>query len=454
LNDLTNLDFRLFALFDDKLTNYIKNDLTERIREASQATSYQIDNYIKELEEAKKAFKAEKDKIVADLQVTRVAANQYLSELKSKSNDLSQKYHSKLDILRNDEETARNTYNLACQFAKSKLKDAQMDYDYALRSAEEKVIEAQRVYEDALNSAIGEVQRAKDEYNREFGQIQQNLQSAINAVNQIQDEIDATQNEIDNLQWWEGGKLIYLGPKLAALWSSHKVAVGVLEVAKWTVGAVGDSTSFIAFETAEKTLEVVRDGGNKLALEAARKTLEIVHTIGEYAILEANTALESTLSDYKFLQNATKALNDFEIIGREALSLAEEELENFYESAIYIAFETNQTAIEVIEKGISAKAIQTAQDALEVAKHGSEAILKIATYITSHAGDIIYIKHVEFEASLSEIKKGKFFQTKLDIEIFNSPYHIETELNVSDIKDFMNNVFSQTLNKAKELVML
>ncbi|MFH1831854.1 MAG: hypothetical protein ABH827_03540 [bacterium] len=104
------------------------------------------------------------------------------------------------------------------------------------------------------------------------------ITDAQREVDKINIEIDNTQREINGLNFWTYGAMVWLGPKIAALWSAHKAAMGVLQWAKVIAGAIeGLDPRIVPLETAEFTArETLR-----VAQAAVQNTKEGIIDIGD-----------------------------------------------------------------------------------------------------------------------------------------------------------------------------
>ncbi len=450
-----SLDFLLSGEFDNQLTAYLKNDLAQKIHAAIHVVETDINKAKKDVEKAEQVYKAEFDKAKKSLDKAQVDASRYLKQCQQAVTLEKKKFTQSLDKAKVDVANAKKIYDKAFNDAEKVISKAQGDYDNGMRSAQNAVSKAQRDYDTAMKKAQSDVSKAQAAYSNAMGGAAKKVRAARNKVGSLKRDRDRAVKELKHLSWKKAYKAPYLSAKIAGLETAMRTAQGVLYAAEGVIRALQKGVEYTAFEGAKATLEALRYGGKYGALEAAKKTLEATRVGGRYGVLEAAKKTVSAVkhgSDYTAWQAATQSLNAVQTTGRFALDGAEHAVATVGQSSTYIALEAAEHSLEIVKQGTSAVAFGTAKATLEGAKQGSKAMLSVAEFVATHAGDLIDVKHVKLSAQLKAIERGELFKADVDVAVLSKPYHWKVDFDVREPLKFVEKLLANALTEARKIV--
>lgn len=455
LSDLKNLDFLLYAEFDNKITEYLKTNVAGKLKEAVRVVDEEIDKAEAKVEKARQVYREVYEPVKKDLELAQEKADRYLDDCVRELEKSKDRFSKSVDEAEKNVKQAHDAYNKALQRAIDQVKSAERDYDKAMKDAENEVTRAEEVYKKALSNAEREVKKAEREYHEAFSDAQKELDAAQRDVDSLQREIDRAIRELKNMPWYD---YLWKGPALsveiAALEASWGVATGVLYTCKGVVEGVRYGGKYAAFETARGVLKAVEKGGEYLAFESAKGVLEGVRYGGKYAALEsARGVLEGVKigSEYTVWQAALKTLEGVRTAGLQSISAAQSLVDNVGRSAVYIGLETAKAALAAVETGTEAVAFGAAQAALEAARYSAEGTLKLSEYIMSHAGDLIDIRHADMSASLKNIQQGKLFDANLQMTLLGIECELHLDMNLAKTGEFIEELFVQVFEKINKI---
>jgi hypothetical protein len=447
-----SLDFTLLSEFDNDLTDYLKNTLSQKIHDAINTVDTKLEDAQKSVNDAEKTYKVLYDPLKKKFDQAQADADQYLKKCQQQVVQEKQKYTAALEQAKADLATAKKTYDDAFKSAKDAVTKAQASYDAAMRTAQNSVTKAQADYDAAMKSAENAVTDAKNAYDNTFNSAVNEVRNARNNVNSLQKEIDSAVHELEHLEWYEVPyKGPYLSAEIAGLEVAMRTAQGALFVAEGVLEGIKTGSDYTAWQAAKEALEAVRYGGKYGALETAKTTLSAVQTGADYAAFQsAQQTLKAiqTGSDYTIWQLAKQTLQTVETSGRAALTLAEQALNNVGRSTVYIALQAAKVSLEAIKQGSAAVAFESAKAALEGVKQGSKTMLNLAEYISKHAGDLINVKKVALSSNLKAIEKGDLFNAQLDVSIFDHDHNWTIQFDVNDVAGFIEALFKKALDEA------
>lgn len=455
LSKPASLDFILHAEFDNEITEFLKNEVAQKIHTAIHAAEAGIEKAQKEVDNAEKEYKKEFDKAKKELDKAEDAAKILLRQIEHQVNIEKGKYDQALRKAKSEVEKAERVYDRAFDDARKKLSTAQSDYDTAMRKARDQVSKAQRDYDAAMNQAQNAVNDAKNKFSNAMRSAESQVRAARNSLNSLKQKRDSAVRKLKRIKWYEFHKAIYLPAEIAGLETAMIAAQGALYAAEGVLKAVQAGVEYSAFEGAKAALEAVRYGVEYGVLETAKTTLDATRIGGEYAALEAAKRTISAVKigiEYTAWQGAIQTLNVVQTTGRAALDAAILSLETIEETSVYIALESAKLALELVKQGTAAAAFESAKAALEGAKQGSKAMLSLAEYVAKHAGDLFDVKHIKLSSRLKAIERGELFKAEVDIAVLSKPYHWKIDLDVSEPSKFIEALLKNTLREAKEIV--
>ena len=428
-----SLDFKLSGEMDNEISHYLKTEVSSRLDAALKTTESSIDNAQKKVDTAKKAYDAKFIPAQKALTQSQKDADAYLKKLTTALDNEKTKYAKELSKAQNDVKKAKDDYDKALKQAQKDVNSAEAKYNSGISTAQNALNNAQKKYNQGIRDAQNAVNKAEKKYNNSIGSAQKSIDNASRKCNKLK-------------------KHHYnYGTTLAA----YGVAKGVLAAAKKFLEGIKYGADYTAFESAKTALKTAKTGGNYAAFQSAKATLQAAKTGVDYTAFEtAKKTLEGVRygGDYTAWQGALKSLSTVKTTGEQAIHQASKAIDTIGESSVYIAVEAAKKELEIIQKGSEAIAFDSAKAVLEGAKLGSEGILKLASYIAKHAGDVIDIKKVKISGSLKEVEKGNLFDAELDIALLGKEYDWHIDFNVKDVADFVESVFNKALKQLKTLV--
>jgi len=456
LSEPDKMDFRLYALFQNDLTLYLRTTVVQRLREAMDVVEHEIDAAKSQVDAAEQVYLQLFTSAEARLREAQQAAQLYLQQLQDRVAAERRKFEEALGQAQRSVDMAKAAYDSALGQAESAVEAAQRDYDSAMREAQAAVTNAQAAYDEAMNGAQRALNDAERAYNNSMNDAIRKVQDARNSVGSLQREIDDAVYQLDHLRWYE---YTYMGPalgaKIAGLEVAMQAATGVLYAAEGVLNGLKYGGQYMALENARQTLEAIRFGGRYAALETAKQVLEGVRIGGRYAALETakqTLAAVRTGTEYTVWQTAQQTLQAVQQAGRGVLTEAEAALSGIGQSAVYLALEAAKQALELIKTGTAAAAFESAKVALEAARHGAEGMLALAAYAAEHAGDLFDLKRVELTGSLGEVKQGKLLTTTIEAAVLGHDYRLQLEFDVREAGRLIEGMFRHALDEAVRLV--
>jgi len=455
ITEPSTLDFLLSGEFDNQLTAYLKSDLSHKLHAAINVVETDINRAKKDVDKAERIYKAKFDKASKALGQAQKDADRYLSQSQRAVADERKKYTQLLNKAKADVAGAKRDFDKAFAGAQNTLTRAQTDYDNGMRAAQKAVTKAQQDYDTAMTSAQNEVTKAQKAYTNAMGGAVNKVRAARNSVGSLARDRDAAVHELKHLSWTKSYKAPYLAAKIASLETAMVTAQGVLYAAEGLVSGLQKGVEYTAFEGSKAALEAVRYGGKYGALEAAKKTLEATRIGGRYGALEAAKRTLSAVqfgSEYTAWQAANQTLNVTQTTGRLALDGAEQSLAMVGQSSVYITLEATKHSLEIVKQGSSAAAFESAKAMLEGMKQGSMAMLRVAEFSASHAGDLIDVRQVKLSGHLKAIEQGELFKADVDVALFSKPFHWRLDFDTREPLKFMEVMLTNALNDTKKLV--
>jgi hypothetical protein len=451
-----NLGFELQGSFNNQLTEYLVNEISNRLTDVSKKIGADINFALSEVNKVKAQFNADLDKANAELQNAEMQAKQVLEGLQQAVRQQAQVNQQNIDDARQKVYEAERIFNEGIADAEAKVAQAQAEYDNAMRHAQQEVANAEAAYNNAMGHAQQQVNAAEQHYNNEFGRAQADLQNALNNVNRLQSEINGTQYEIDTLDFWNKWRLVYLVPKITGLWIAMNTAKLALQAIQGIVETFRNASSFVAFQTARTALEATRHGVNFVAFENARSTLNIVQTTGQKAGLDvARWSLEAFRTGTQFMvwKTAQDSLTFAEQEGARLMARVQDDLNNFGNTAIHAANQLASAAVEAVRVGGSSVALQVARDTLHAVQFGNQTLLEVSKLVLSQTTGTVLIRQINFGADMDQIKQGKLFNASIDMVILQQPFAATIALDFNNAKKFVDDLFSYALERLKELAV-
>ena len=455
ISNPAGMDFMLTSEFDNSITAYLKNKVSQKIKDALKATNMSIEVAQADLARKEAAYKALFDPANATLIKAQADADAAIANARQSVEVEKQKWAASIQDAQNKLTAAKLGYDTAFANATKAVADAQAKYNNSMKSAQDAVTNAQRTYDTALNNAQNAVNTAKANYDNKFRSAYNTLNDAQNKVNDLQNQINDLNNKINHASGFD--KLKIPGWKIAigGVEAAKGIANGVLAAAKKVVEGFASTSEAIAFNTATIALNVVKTTGEYAALQTAQKVLQGVQYGVDYTAFQAAQQTLAGIqysSQYTVWMGAQKTLEAAQTTGRAALTQAESALTNIGGSLAYTTLELARKSLDAIKTGSAAFAYQQAQAYLQAAKLGSAALLNLSSYIASHAGDFIDVRKVKLSARLKDIEKGNLFSSNIDIAVLGKSYNWTFDFNVQDAASFIQSLFSKAFDEAKKIV--
>jgi hypothetical protein len=449
-----SLDFQLTADMQNDITNFLKDDVANKIHSALEDATQSINAAQKKVDDAERVYKAEYDKAQKALSDAQGEADAYLKKLQADVEKASADYKKDVGNAQKELDSAKAAYDKAFNDAKKAVAQAERDYNSGIASAQEAVANAERDYNSGISSAQTALNNADRAYQNSIGSAQNAVNSAQRSVNSILDDINSTKRTINNLSWYEKPAAVYYGAKLTAYYTAYGVATGVLSAANLALSGIKKGGSFLAFESARTALQVAKTGAKYTAFNAAKGALQVAKTGAKYTAFEGAKATLTAVqygTDYTAWQAAEKSLDLAKTVGTAAINTANEAMSAIGSSATYVALNAAKLGLTAVETGSSAVAFGSAKAALEAAKAGSKAVLGLASYIASHSGDVIDVKSMHLSGSLKEIESGNLFKAALVVSVLGTTYNWNIDLNIKDVGSFIDEMFKKAFAEAKAI---
>ncbi|MEW7290380.1 hypothetical protein [Aquimarina sp. 2304DJ70-9] len=427
-----SLDFKLSGEMDNDISHYLKTEVAARLDTALKTTETDINKAKDKVDKAQKAYEAKFVPAQKALTQARKDADAYLKKLTTDLNNEKTKYAKELTKAKNDVKKAKGTYDASLKKAQNDVNKAQKTYNSGMKTAQNELNTAQKKYNDGIKTAQKSVNAAEKKYNNSVGSAQKSIDNASRKCNKLKRHH------------------YNYGTTLAA----YGIAKGVLAAAKKFLEGIKYGVDYTAFQSAKTALQTAKTGVNYTAFQSAKTALHVAKTGVNYTAFEAaKKTLEGVRygGDYTVWQGALKSLSAVKATGEQAIATAGDAINTIGRSTVYLALEGAKKELEIIEKGTEAIAFDSAKAVLEGAKLGAEGVLKIATYVAKHAGDIIDIKKFKISGNLKEIEKGNLFDAELDVALLGHDYHWNIDFNVKDVAEFVASVFKKALDQLKSL---
>ncbi len=450
----SSLDFQLAAEMQNNITDFLKDDVARKINDAAHTATQGIDAAKKKVEEAERAYRAEYDKAEKELNKAQRDADAYLKKATKDVDKARADYKREFDKAQADLNKAQAAYNKAFNDAKNAVSKAERDYNSGIASAQADVNKAERDYNSGIKSAEADLKKAERDYKNSIGSAQNAVNNAQRKVNSILRDIESTKRTISRLKWYEKPAAAYYGAKLAAYYTAYGTATGALTVAKGVLEGIKQGGAYVAFNTAKGALHAAKYGAKYTAFTVAKGALQAAKYGAKYTAFESAKATLSAVqhgTQYTAWEAAKHTLNGVKIAGQEAIRVASDALDNIGRSAAYIALEAAKGVLAGVETGSAAVAFGSAKASLEAAKAGTEAVLGLAEYIATHAGDIFDVKRMRLSASLKKLQKGSFFKAQLNVAVLGKSYDWTLDLNIKDVAAFIDQLFEMAFNEAKAI---
>lgn len=448
------MDFALSGEMDNNITQYLKTQVKDKIDAALDAAQDGIDSAQAKVSKARKAYQKRYNPAKKSLDTAQKDADAYLDKLTKELSSAKSTYAKKIDSAEKSITNAKQAYDQALTKAQNDVDNAEKKYNNALNSAQDKVNSAQRTYDNGITNAQNDVINAQNKYNNAIGSAQKAVTSASNKCNSLLSEANALKKKIKKLKWYEKPAAAAYGTELAGVYTAYGTAKAALATANATLEGIKQGGDYAALGSANAALQAAKTGANYTAFTAAKASLQAVKTGGDFAAFESAKATLSAIkqgSEYTVWQTAQTTLSEVKVAGEKAISAASTALDNIGKSTAYIALQSAKASLNAIEQGTEAAAFGTAKAALAAAKAGSGAMLKLASYIAEHAGDIIDIKSFSFSGSLKAIEKGDLFKAELNIALLGKDYDWTLDFNVKDVTSFIDNLFDKALKEIENI---
>jgi len=450
----SGLDFQLSADMQNDITDFLKDDVSKKINDALDEATEDIEAAQKKVDDAERLYRAEYDKAEKAVKDAQKAADAYLKQLKANVAKANADYQRDVGNAQKELNKAKATYNKAFNDAKKAVVKAQRDYNSGIATAQAAVARAERDYNSGISSAKKAVAKAERDYKNSIGSAQNAVNSAQRSVNSILKNIKSTKRTINKLKWYEKPAAAYYGAKLAAYYTAYGTATAALTAAKGILEGVKYGGSYVAFKSAQTALQVAKTGARYTAFTAAKASLQAAKTGARYTAFEGAKATLTAVqygTEYTAWQAAEKTLSAAKVAGMAAISSANQAMNTIGTSAVYIALNAAKGGLIAVEAGSAAITFGSAKASLEIAKAGSRAVLGLADYVATHAGDILDVKSMHISGSLKELEKGNFFKARLKVVVLGDTQNWNIDLNIRDVASFIDKMFEKAFAEAKAL---
>ncbi|MEO5998109.1 MAG: hypothetical protein ABIN89_15295 [Chitinophagaceae bacterium] len=455
ISNPSTMDFLLISEFSNAISAYMKDTVSKKIKDALHVTNTSIDALQQDLAKKEIAYKALFNPANAALIKAQADAAAALAKAQQAVTVEKQKWTASVLDAQNKLVAAKAAYDTAFANATKAVADAQLKYNPAMKGAQDAVANAKKAYDTAFANAQSKVNAAKAKYDSVFGSAINNLNNYQNQVNSLQNKINDLNRELKGLSFLTSYKVPGILAQIASFETAKAAANEFLNAARVIINGFAKSTEAIAFNPANAALNVVQTTEEHAGLVTAQKVLQGIQYGVDYAAFQT---AQQTLAgihhgaQYTVWQGAQLTLTAAETTGRAVLTQAKSALTNIRSSVAYTTLDLAAKSLDVIKKGSATLAYRQAQAYLEAAKLGAGAILNLSSTIAAHGGDFIDVKHVKLSARLKDIEKGKLFSSNIDISILTKSYNWTFDFNVQDVEAFRQAIFTKAFEEAKNIV--
>ncbi len=447
------LDFKLSADMDSDITDYLKNDVANRIHAAIEHASDDIDAAQSKVDQAEQDYKREYDKADAVLSKAQKDADTYLEKLHANVDKTKADYSKSVAIAQAALDSAKAAYDTAFNDAQQAVNKAESDYNSGIAIAKTALNKADREYTAGVTAAQEAVDKAERQYKNTIGSAQDAVNSAQRKVDSILGDIRRKEREMNGLGNFDPKKYA-LGVEIAALKGKYGIATAALKSANLFLEGLKKGGSFAAFESARQALHLAKTGVKYTAFESAKAALNAAQTGAKYVAFEgARTALDAVQhgSEYTAWKAAEQTLATARSSGASAIDAANQALSTVDRSAVYIALRAARQGMSAVKAGSAYVAFGAAKAALEATKLGAKAVLGLAEYIAQHSGDVFDVRHMHLSGSLKAIENGKLFNSELDVSVLGNQHQWKLDLDIRDVESFIDKLFKAAFDEAKSI---
>ncbi|KAF7302282.1 FAD-binding PCMH-type domain-containing protein [Mycena indigotica] len=451
IHDLARLDFKLVAVLQQDILDYIAQSINSQFEQATKAEKADIAEQQDKVDRAKKV-------VDDNVRAHRVKVDAAYAQWKAKSDVANAQFKATTDVyearvkeLQGQVDAATAKYKTDLANAQQQLSNANANGASRMQAAQAQVAQAQKDCTDRVAAARRTLDDATRDMNSRFGDAQHKIDVAQNNVNSIQNQINDMNSKISQLEHLTGIKAIgkaglpALYTAKGTLLASMATAQGILTAAK----AVLQSQNYLAA---------------KGVMQAAQGALTAAQASGQAGIVTAQQTLATTdQSTQAAVHTASSALNQVGQVGPAAIAAASKTLDA-YKVASIGTLNAAKAGVDTVAKGTEWVAYQSAlaglaaaqsstheldlaNGALEVAKQGGAAVLKAADYIASHSLTFVDIHYIRFESEFGRAANGAEFAAEVQGSVAGQGFALEMTYDPRKTAAFITNTFQRLVDK-------
>ncbi|CCO30909.1 hypothetical protein BN14_04942 [Rhizoctonia solani AG-1 IB] len=448
LKDLSKLGFKLHALFEQHLVEYIRGQVHASLEALEKRADDSID--------AAKAAVAEKEKeYQKGIQNAKAKLDKAYRSWVTKSNQVHvesqafiDSYMKQLHILQGNVDNERLTFNAKLKKAEGGVQHANADRAAKMRAAEAEVSKAKSKWDSDVAKAEAGLETAKQTMHQKFGSAEADIEAAKRKVDEVQGEIDSTRDRIsycENAHWYRfdlKAELAYLGPKLLVLRGYKATADGILDLAEKVVEGADYINTKAAIPAAEELVKTAGNAGD-LAFRAAQSTLHEVDRDTGALLDQAESLLKSVQKEGDALLRAAEyALQKFVESQKSLLDAAQRAIDNLVHSAEWLAYQAASGVLDLASH--ATHALDIAKKALDAAKQVVDGTIKISEATIEGILKAFDITRIELIATLDSFLNkngGAHFVVEVDVLVLGNKETLRLELDMGNTAQFINDIF-------------
>ncbi len=206
LNNLTDLDFSLHALFEQHLVEYIRDQVISSLEALKKGINQHLDDAKKKVEEEKVKWQADISAAQAKLDHDYQSWTQHSNEIHASSQKIIDDYMARLHELQADVDRERLAFNQRMKDFEGGLQHANAVRADKMRDAQAAVTNAKSKWDSDVAEKERELEAARQDLNSKFGHAKQDIEDAERKVDGLNSSINGTHstiNDYENAPWYE-----------------------------------------------------------------------------------------------------------------------------------------------------------------------------------------------------------------------------------------------------------
>lgn len=206
---LQRLDFDVDAVFQQDLLDYLATQINNQVLAAKEAIDDGEEAAQKSLDMAQAQYQAAIDEVQKRVDAAKADYESKLDAAKAALSAEQQRAEQRRQELSEAVDRAMQDFNAAVDTAQRNLRAAKDERARQIQAAEQQVQDAKAKADRDIDSHLRDLNNARDNMNRQFGDAIAKIQSAKNDVNSLQGQVNDAQNalnnaqrDLDNAPWW------------------------------------------------------------------------------------------------------------------------------------------------------------------------------------------------------------------------------------------------------------